>query len=87
MKTKQEVQAKIVEIVESLQGCKATEMISNLDVEYLQSIDSLPELLEEMVKQDMLVEIEYVLPSMTYRAKSFLLPKGTKLNLNDGKGW
>ena len=67
------------------QGIKATELAtlilselyknkeySNLltDKDYLNYLD-------EMVKDKEIVEVEYILPSMEYRIKSFYLPKGT----------
>lgn len=39
------------------------------------------DLIDEMVKAGDLVEVEYILPTMNYRVKSFLLPKGTKINM------
>lgn len=50
--------------------CAAFPELSKMDI---------PELLEELVQENRLVEIEYVLPSMEYRIKSFYLPAGTEI--------
>lgn len=36
-------------------------------------------LILEMVDEGELVEVDYVLPNLNYRIKSFLLPKGTEV--------
>lgn len=45
------------------------------------SAASLPEVLEQMVKDGEIVEVEYVLPGSN-RVKSFYLPKGTDVKVN-----
>ncbi len=39
------------------------------------------DLINRMVKEGDLVEIEFVLPTMDYRVKSYYFPRGTKLNI------
>jgi len=34
-----------------------------------------------LVAEERLIEIEYVLPTMNYRIKSFLLPVGTEIKM------
>lgn len=79
-----ELKTRIAERVFELQGCKATELyfMEELVVE-CRSADAdskardLPAIIEEMVSEGKLVEVEYLLPNMNYRIKSFLLPAGT----------
>ena len=39
------------------------------------------ELLDELIGEGRLVEVEYVLPAMSYRVKSLLFPAGTEIFL------
>lgn len=73
-----ELKTKIAERVFELQGCKAVELCAM--EELVASNSDLPAILEEMVSEGKLVEVEYLLPNMNYRIKSFLLPAGTVLN-------
>jgi len=79
----------IKQVVTDHQGCKATE-VPVLIAHVLDNIDNttqltrsqlqwtaVPELVQDLVDKGELVEVEYVLPNMDYRIKSFLLPKGT----------
>ena len=78
----------IVEIVETKQGCKATELvdfIAGTHPELLVVLDDLTDTIEEMVHEGELVEVEYVLPQIEYRAKSYLLPRGTQIIVHDGR--
>jgi hypothetical protein len=73
----------IIETVTTYQGIKATELV----VRVFESLHKMPEIpssgeeviatINELVELGDLLEIEYILPTMTYRVKSFLLPKGT----------
>lgn len=87
---KDAVKKMIAEIVANIQGCKATELAVHVAQHVTnpttrqQIFDSnfdFPDLLQEMITEGMLVEVEYVLPSMNYRCKSFLLPAGTQVNV------
>jgi hypothetical protein len=73
--------AKIVlQLVENKQGVKATELapylVENQDIHY-----PWVDLIYELIQKGELVEVEYVLPQLNYRAKSFLLPKGATVNV------
>lgn len=78
---KPDLRAAILELIEN--GTKATELaahfgimltlIPNLDTNEFLAV------VEELIKQGEIVEVEYILPHMPYRIKSFLLPKGTKV--------
>lgn len=78
------VENMITEIVNSAQGLKATELVVKLvpcmasagwDVESEEIMSKI----DKMVSDKTLVIVRYVLPSMPYREKMFLLPKGTEL--------
>ena len=75
--TKQLFKEAIIEAVTRLQGCKATELAAEHN---LIGVKNLPQLLAELVKEGKILEVEYVLPNMKYRIKSFLLPAGTKVD-------
>lgn len=42
--------------------------------------DYLIDLIDKMIRDKEIIELEYVLPDMPYRTKSFLMPPGTVLN-------
>lgn len=70
----------IARTVASKQGCKATELVSIPDIVMATTKDTdITNLIEQMVADGELVEVEYVLPNLQFRVKSFLLPAGTKL--------
>lgn len=77
--TKDEAKKILIEWCES--GVKATEMITKLmDVRPdVFGNMNIPELMEELVRENKIVEIEYVLPSLNFRIKSFFLPAGTEI--------
>lgn len=80
--TKDEAKDLIVQVVTEKQGAKATVLAAE---ERLLAIGyDFPDLVEELVDEDRLVEVEYVLPDMNYRCKSFLLPKGSKVRVKNG---
>lgn len=69
----------IVREVTNLQGCKATDLAASRN---LVGYDvNWPRIIEEAVRRGRLIEVEYVLPTMDYRAKSFLLPAGTRVEI------
>jgi hypothetical protein len=75
---REEIKQVITDVVTRMQGCKATELASDESLVPL-PINDFPGLLEEMIKEGRLVEIEYILPHLSYRIKSFLLPPGTEV--------
>lgn len=78
--TREEAKRLVVETVEGLQGCKATELAACRELVPLFLEIPLVILLEELVREGQLVEIEYVLPALPDRVKSFLLPKGSHVH-------
>ena len=76
----------IIETVISMQGGKATEIIANLPkICFNDDIVDIVQVIDYLVRTEQLIEVEYVLPQMDYRIKSFLLPANTKVTLR-GKG-
>lgn len=76
----------IVEIVNHGTGCKAPELISLItahdpSIVSLREYREVPALIAELVKENRIVEVEYILPTMDYRVKSMLFPAGTKLHI------
>lgn len=83
-----EVKNRIVDIVNNVQGLKVTELVVKLmevlreeNLEYVLHEHSVTILVDELVKEGELVEVEYILPGMLYRIKSFLLPANTQVVL------
>jgi len=83
--TKNTALALIVQKVTDLQGCKVSELIAALaDDETSREVVinfDIPELIEFLVQNKMVVEVAYVLPNMGYRIKSFLLPTQCKAHI------
>lgn len=78
----------VVMLVTNKPGIKATELVVDV-IEYMHKNEMQewdhPEntigTINKLVKTGELVEVEYVLPDMDYRAKSLYFPKGTKVSL------
>jgi len=83
--TKEEAKKSIVDAIVSNQGCKATQLVVYLEqsgVDLLSRIEQdIPTLVEELVKEGELIEVEYSVPTLNWRAKSFLLPKGSSVTI------
>lgn len=78
----------IIETITAKQGVKSTELVAILASEHpelLVMMGNLADILEELVHEGEIVEIEYSLPNMRYRAKSWYLPKGTHVVVYDGR--
>jgi hypothetical protein len=73
--TKDEIKQLIVERVSEKAGLKAVHLASEEDI--VLACKDLPSICEELVEEGRLVEVEYVLPEMDWRIKSFYLPAGT----------
>lgn len=72
-------QQELIKKVTDLNGCKATVLVTELCAEN-HKIDW-PSILYEAINDKLVVEVEYVLPHLDFRIKSFILPKGTKVVL------
>jgi hypothetical protein len=85
MITKEQLKDRIYNIIVSLQGCKATELGAKFDREMLETLRviDLSTVLTEMMHDKKIIEVEYELPQMSWRSKSFFLPYGTEIRIND----
>lgn len=75
-----EVKDFIVHIVEARQGIKGVDLGAKLAGEFFHynlEGNVIIGILEMLVIEGRILEIEYVLPKMDYRVKSFYLPAGT----------
>lgn len=78
--TTEEVKDRLVEEIVSAQGIKGPHLAAAEDILSMEDFD-FPQVLDELVAEGRVVEVEYVLPTMSYRAKSFFLPAGTKVRV------
>jgi hypothetical protein len=80
MKTAQ-VKQQIVSVVEGRQGCKLTELVADPDL--LDAVTSVGrqfiDLVNELIDEGRLVEVEYTVPRLNWRLKSFILPAGSEI--------
>lgn len=74
-----EVKDEITRIVVEHNGIKATELVVKIPASML--ILDVTTAIAEMVRDNELVEVEFKVPAMPYRAKSFLLPKNSEVSL------
>lgn len=72
----QEAKQRLVNIITEKQGMKAVEL-AGLAALSFSCDESVVLLLDELVREKSIVEVEYVLPNMSYRIKSMFFPKGT----------
>ena len=84
--TRDEAKQAIIEVINNHQGCKSTEIPAGLLKKSVESIFDygISNLLEELVREDKVIEIEYTLPNMEYRIKSFYLPAKTNYKVTTG---
>ena len=87
-----ELKKLIIDRVTERQGCKAMELMG--DGKLMKFLDSygpgLPSkefmaALSELIEDEQLIEIEYTIPALPWRAKSFLLPGGSSATIVDAK--
>lgn len=83
MEMKQRLRNRILEIVNPSTGIKGMELATILANEFhpLTTEKILQEIFD-LIKEGELIEIEYQLSTMDYRTKSFILPKGTSINIS-----
>jgi len=73
----EELKDLICRVVTEKQGIKATALAAVKDfLPYHKEFD-IPAVTDQLIEEKRLLEIEYILPRMSYRIKSFLLPAGT----------
>jgi hypothetical protein len=74
--SRNQIKNKIIAFVTNKNGCKAIEVCTDEEIA-VSSYPIFPELIEELRNEGKLCEVAYVLPTIPYRIKSFLLPIGT----------
>ncbi len=85
---KNRLKSVLFEMIDNSSGIKATDVATRFVSRcYEQSLeceemDLWLILLNELVDEEEIVELEYIVPSMEYRIKSMYFPKGTKLYLD-----
>jgi len=79
---KQEMINIISEIICEKQGCKGTELASDKRFA-LADYDGKLDLIDEMVREKIIVEVSYSIPNMSYRKKSFYLPGGSRIDVKE----
>ena len=78
---KKKLKEEIANIVRELQGCKAVPLATHPKLARIFGDYHPGTIFDEMVKEGMLVEVQYELPNMSYRTKCFYLPGGTKARI------
>jgi hypothetical protein len=73
----EDVRKAIIKIVEDSQGIKVTELLPSLSKEIITCNYSIVDEIDNLIKDQELVCINYIIPSMPYREKMYLLPKGS----------
>lgn len=83
---KQTIKNEIVSIVEGGNGIKATELATIPSLVLMASKENIEllDLFEELVCEEKIVEVEYTVPSLPNRLKSFYLPKGSIITAVSG---
>lgn len=72
----------LVELITGFQGCKATELIVRVvSKDHKIPGEKILSTLERLVKDQKIIEVEYVLPDMDYRCKSLYFPLGTTFTI------
>lgn len=62
-------------------GIKATELTVQLAQHHPYESERYMALVQQLIEYGEIIEVEYVLPDMPYRSKSFYLPKGAKVTV------
>lgn len=76
--TRDEAKAKCLERIIALQGVKATQLIADEGIfEVIKDGFDVCEICDELVAEGKILEVEYSVPELSFRAKSFFLPGGS----------
>jgi hypothetical protein len=78
--SKEKVKDKLTSYLRGKQGVKGIELASDIEVIKALGDQSFHEVMEELVEERRVVEIEYTIPSIPYRLKSFFLPEGAVIH-------
>ena len=80
MATKEEIQAAILHVINDCGPLKGTELITKIMTEILfEDFSEYVVALSELISRREVLELEYVLPHMSYRTKSMYFPKHTHI--------
>ena len=79
------IKDRIVEIVTEKQGLKATELAAIPEIATHPEFS--PDLVLDLIREKRLVEVEYILPQLSFRIKSFLLPASTRVRIHNNENW
>ena len=77
-----------IRLVSDLQGIKGVDLVLGLAIfsaDGNANADEITKTISDLVNEGEIVEIEYVLPLLAFRTKSFYLPKGTEAHLVEGE--
>jgi hypothetical protein len=93
--TEQKIREHIIQVVNDSQGIKGVELSCKLieflilninkkgDVPVTIYSNYFQNIMDDLVKSGDIIEIEYILPNMSYRIKSMFFPKGTSVCQKD----
>lgn len=87
MITKPDIVKSVMENVEA--GIKQTELVVKVVSDLFKGedggiesdFDSIVSVIKELIDRGEILELEYTLPHLSYRIKSFLLPKGSSITV------
>lgn len=78
--TREEAEQHVADLVRHYQGIKAFELAAKVPSEVIEH--NFGDVVESCIKKKMITEVAYMLPGgVNFRAKSFLLPPGTKITI------
>jgi hypothetical protein len=81
----------VVRTVYEKQGIKATELACIAAKAAVENNwdrrEPFPDLVERMIQEGRIKEVEYCVPQIPQRIKSFLLPSGARIRLDQGEAW
>ena len=82
--TRDEAKQIVCDLVMRKQGCKIMDLIPSFYDHDGATEYNLNSLADDLVEEGRLIEVEYILPGkLSYKIKSFLLPAGTDIKVND----
>jgi hypothetical protein len=79
LKTKEQVRARVLELVEHYRGMKPLDLIAHLDAEERALFSGA--FLEDLITNGDLIEVEFTLPNDPEQIHSFLVPIGTGMSV------
>ena len=87
MTTEERIKKAIVDTINRHQGLKSTELLAFVPLQpEIPVVEDMMKWLEELIACGDLVEVCYEHPTITYREKSFILPKGSRFGNRESVG-